>query len=74
MGSSTANPRPSAGRAVRLCDARKFLEAFGLPSLRNLPDLERLKAERLLRTGRADDDRDDALAFQECERTKCRRA
>jgi segregation and condensation protein B len=39
------------------------LEAFGLASLRDLPDLERLKAERLLPRGQGDDDLDGALGL-----------
>jgi hypothetical protein len=37
------------------------LEAFGLASLRDLPDLERLKAEGLLQTGQENADLDSAL-------------
>jgi hypothetical protein len=33
---------------------RKFLEAFGFASLRDLPDLERLKAEGLTQTGQGE--------------------
>jgi chromosome segregation and condensation protein ScpB len=33
------------------------LEAFGLASLRDLPDLERLKAEGQLRIGQGEDSR-----------------
>ena len=42
---------------------RKFLEAFGFASLRDLPDLERLKAEGLLQTGQGEDDLDSALGL-----------
>jgi segregation and condensation protein B len=42
---------------------RKFLEAFGFATLRDLPDLERLKAEGLLASGQGDDDLDDALGI-----------
>jgi DNA modification methylase len=37
---------------------KKFLEAFGFSSLRDLPDLERLKAEGLLQGGQGDADLD----------------
>jgi segregation and condensation protein B len=46
---------PQPGAAV--CLSHKFLEAFGFASLRDLPDLERLKVEDLLqrRQGEKDD-------------------
>ena len=34
---------------------RKFLEAFGFASLRDLPDLERLKAEGLMQRGQGEE-------------------
>ena len=43
------------------------MEAFGLASLRDLPDLERLKAKGLLRSGQGDDDLDGALGLGEAE-------
>ena len=46
---------------------RKFLEAFGLASLRDLPDLERLKAEGLLQSGKGEDDLDSVLGVAEEE-------
>ena len=61
------DPRPPARRALRLCDDRKFLEAFGFASLRDLPDLERLKAEGLMQRGRGEDDLDNALGLAEEE-------
>ena len=39
------------------------MEAFGFATLRDLPDLERLKAEGLLQTGQGDDDLDSALGL-----------
>ena len=42
---------------------RKFLEAFGFASLRDLPDLERLKAEGLLQAGEGEADLDNALGL-----------
>ena len=42
---------------------RIFLEAFGFASLRDLPDLERLKADGLLQTGQGEDDLNGALGL-----------
>ena len=42
---------------------RKFLEVFGFASLRDLPDLERLKADGLLESGQGEDDLDKALGL-----------
>ena len=42
---------PQPGAPFAYVTTRKFLEAFGFASLRDLPDLERLKAEGLLQTG-----------------------
>jgi hypothetical protein len=39
---------------------RKFLEAFGFASLRDLPDIERLEAEDLLQNGESESDLDRA--------------
>ena len=46
---------------------RKFLEAFGLATLRDLPDLERLKAEGVLERGPEGDDLDGVLGLAEEE-------
>jgi segregation and condensation protein B len=46
---------------------RKFLEAFGFATLRDLPDLERLETEKLLRRGQGDDDLDSALGVMDAE-------
>ena len=46
---------------------RKFLEAFGFASLRDLPDLERLKAEGLLQRGQGEADLDSALGLGDAE-------
>ena len=43
------------------------MEAFGFASLRDLPDLERLKAEGLLRTGQGENDLDSALEVMNAE-------
>ena len=40
------------------------MEAFGFASLRDLPDLERLKAEGLLQTGQGEADLDSALGLK----------
>jgi segregation and condensation protein B len=52
---------PQPGAPFAYVTTRKFLEAFGLASLRDLPDLERLKAEGLLERGQGEDDLDSAL-------------
>jgi segregation and condensation protein B len=58
---------PQPGAPFAYVTTRKFLEAFGLASLRDLPDLERLKAEGLLRSGQGDDDLDGALGLGDAE-------
>ena len=52
---------PQPGAPFAYVTTRTFLEAFGFASLRDLPDLERLKAEGLLQRGQGDDDLDSAL-------------
>jgi segregation and condensation protein B len=52
---------PQPGAPFAYVTTRKFLEAFGFASLRDLPDLERLKAEGLMRTGQGENDLDSAL-------------
>ena len=42
---------------------KKFLEVFGLASLRHLPDIERLEDEGLLQPPRSDIDLDAALGI-----------
>ena len=54
---------PQPGAPFAYVTTRKFLEAFGLASLRDLPDLERLKAEGLLERGQGDAELDDALGL-----------
>ena len=54
---------PQPGAPFAYVTTRKFLEAFGFASLRDLPDLEQLKAEDLLRSGQGDDDLDGALGL-----------
>ena len=46
---------------------RKFLEAFGFASLRDLPDLEQLKAEGLLQRDGVEDELDSALGVMNAE-------
>jgi segregation and condensation protein B len=59
---------PQPGAPFAYVTTRKFLEAFGLVSLRDLPDLERLKTEGLKQTGPGEDDFDNALGLAEEER------
>jgi segregation and condensation protein B len=54
---------PQPGAPFAYVTTRKFLEAFGFASLRDLPDLERLKAEALMQTGQGEDDLDSALGL-----------
>jgi segregation and condensation protein B len=58
---------PQPGAPFAYVTTRKFLEAFGLASLRDLPDLERLKAEGLMQGGRGDADLDSALGLGDAE-------
>ena len=52
---------PQPGAPFAYVTTRKFLEAFGLASLRDLPDLERLKAEGLLQRGHGEEDDLDSV-------------
>jgi segregation and condensation protein B len=54
---------PQPGAPFAYVTTRKFLEAFGLASLRDLPDLERIKAEGLLQSGQEGKDFDSALGL-----------
>ena len=58
---------PQPGAPFAYVTTRKFLEAFGLGSLRDLPDLERLKAEHLLQRGQGENDLDSALGVMNAE-------
>jgi segregation and condensation protein B len=58
---------PQPGAPFAYVTTRKFLEAFGFASLRDLPDLERLKAEGSVQRGRGEDDLDDALGLTDGE-------
>src|SRR5277367_1850332 len=53
---------PQPGAPFAYVTTRKFLEAFGFASLRDLPDLERLKADGVLQT-REGDELDGALGL-----------
>jgi segregation and condensation protein B len=58
---------PQPGAPFAYVTTGKFLEAFGFATLRDLPDLERLKAEGLMQTGQGEDDLDSALGLAEEE-------
>ena len=58
---------PQPGAPFAYVTTRKFLEAFGFASLRDLPDLERLKAEGLLQGGQGEADLDSALGLGDAE-------
>jgi chromosome segregation and condensation protein ScpB len=58
---------PQPGAPFAYVTTRKFLEAFGFATLRDLPDLERLKAEGLLERGQGDPDLDGALGLGDAE-------
>jgi segregation and condensation protein B len=58
---------PEPGAPFAYVTTKKFLEAFGLASLRDLPDLERLKADGLLERGQGEAELDDALGLADEE-------
>jgi segregation and condensation protein B len=58
---------PQPGAPFAYVTTRKFLEAFGLASLRDLPDLERLKAEGLLEKGQGEAELDGVLGVMDKE-------
>jgi hypothetical protein len=58
---------PEPGALFAYVTTRKFLEAFGFATLRDLPDLERLETEKLLRRGQGDDGLDSALGVMDAE-------
>ena len=60
---------PQPGAPFAYVTTRTFLEAFGFASLRDLPDLERLKADSFLETKSPDDDFDAALGLPEEEQS-----
>jgi segregation and condensation protein B len=61
---------PQPGAPFAYVTTRTFLEAFGLGSLRDLPDLERLKAEGLLQRAGGEADLDRALGLAEEEQDR----
>jgi segregation and condensation protein B len=58
---------PQPGAPFAYVTTKTFLEAFGFASLRDLPDLERLKAEGLLQSAGSDTDLDAALGLGDAE-------
>ena len=54
---------PEPGAPFAYVTTKRFLEVFGLASLRELPDVERLEDEGLLRKPREDIDLDGALGL-----------
>jgi segregation and condensation protein B len=56
---------PQPGAPFAYVTTGKFLEAFGFGTLRDLPDLERLKADGLRQTRQGEDDLDSALGLAE---------
>jgi segregation and condensation protein B len=58
---------PQPGAPFAYVTTKTFLEAFGFASLRDLPDLERLKAEGLLQSGQREPELDGALRLGEAE-------
>jgi segregation and condensation protein B len=58
---------PQPGAPFAYVTTRRFLESFGFASLRDLPDLERLKAEGLLQRAGDEADLDAALGLGDAE-------
>jgi segregation and condensation protein B len=58
---------PQPGAPFAYVTTRTFLEVFGFASLRDLPDLERLKAEGVLQGGLGRAELDNALGLTEEE-------
>jgi segregation and condensation protein B len=54
---------PQPGAPFAYVTTKKFLETFGFASLRDLPDLERLRAKSLFERGHHEDDLDSALGL-----------
>jgi segregation and condensation protein B len=59
---------PQPGAPFAYVTTRRFLEAFGFASLRDLPDPELIKAGSLMQTRRGEHDLDSALGLAEEER------
>ena len=61
-----AGPRaPEPGGPYAYVTTRKFLAVFGLPSLRDLPDIEKLEDAGLTQRSASEADLDGALGIQE---------
>jgi segregation and condensation protein B len=58
---------PQPGAPFAYVTTRKFLEAFGLATLRDLPDAQRLKAEGPFERGQGEDELDGALGLSDPE-------
>ena len=58
---------PQPGAPFAYVTTRKFLEAFGFASLRDLPDLDGSRPNGLIQTGQGKDDLDSALGLSEEE-------
>jgi segregation and condensation protein B len=56
---------PQPGAPFAYVTTGKFLEAFGFATLRDLPHLDQLKDEGLMRVGQPEDDLDSALGLAE---------
>jgi segregation and condensation protein B len=56
---------PEPGAPFAYVTTKKFLEVFGLATLRDLPDIERLEDEGLLATSRPEIEIDGALGIRE---------
>ena len=54
---------PEPGAPFAYVTTKRFLEVFGLASLRHLPDIERLEDEGLLQRPQSDIDLDGALGI-----------
>ncbi len=58
---------PEPGAPFAYVTTKKFLEVFGLGTLRDLPDIERMEEEGLLQRPQADNEIDDALGLSDDE-------
>ncbi len=61
---------PELGAPFAYVTTKKFLEVFGLGSLRDLPDIERLEDDGLLARGQSDADLDDAFGLSDDDDSK----
>jgi segregation and condensation protein B len=59
---------PQPGAPFAYVTTKTFLETFGYATLRDMPDLERLKADGIIQTGQGEDDLDSALGLAKEER------